>query len=218
MRSAVAGGEHKVERKVAKHAAKAAMKGTGGIAGHLLKWAGRRAVEGVGRTLERAGAGSADALRERARRLPIQQSIDIAVPIDVAWEQWLEFEHLPDALHRVTDIERDGDELSGRIEGLRERDWNAEILDEREADSFAWQTTEGSDTAGLVTFHELSERLTRLELNLDAQPGDLAEAAGLALRLADRRVRTELRRFKAQAELLSPDVYEELVGDDEASG
>jgi uncharacterized membrane protein len=213
VRSAVAG-EHKIEGTVGKQVAKAALKGSAGFAGDLLRRAGRRAVQGASRTLQRATADGADELLGRVRRLPIQQSIDVAVPVAVAWEQWLEFEHFPDAIRTVSDVEREGDELTGCIEGLRSREWRAEVLDERECDSFAWRTTEGSDTAGLVTFHELSERLTRIELNLDAHPLDLTEAAGLALHVADRRVQAQLRRFKAQAELLSPDVYDELLADD----
>ena len=125
-----------------------------------------------------------------------------------------------EGVHRIEDVERDGDMLIGKIAGPRGGDWEAEIVDERDQESFAWRSVEGTDCAGLVTFHRLSERLTRIELELDIQPVDLAEAAGLALRLADRRVHTELRRLKANAELLSPDVYEPELsrnGDEPAS-
>ena len=164
------------------------------------------------RALSRAGVAGADALLERVQRMPIQQSIDVAVPCAVAWEQWMEFSYFPEGTHRVVEVERDGDGLRGQLDGLTSRDWEAEIIDERENESFAWRSTTGSDSAGLVTFHELAERLTRIELNLDVRPTDLAEAAGLTVRLADLRVRSELRRFKAHAELLSPDVYDELLG------
>jgi uncharacterized membrane protein len=148
---------------------------------------------------------------DRAHRLPIQRSIDVAVPVDIAWEQWMELRHLPEGGRRLSDVERDGDVLVGRLEGIREREWSAEIIDERAGESFAWRSTEGSDSAGLVTFHELSERLTRIELDLDVRPEDVSEAALLILHLADRRVDSELRRFKADAEFLNPDIYDELL-------
>jgi uncharacterized membrane protein len=91
------------------------------------------------------------------------------------------------------------------------------VIDEREQESFAWRSTEGTDSAGLATFHPLSERLTRIELTLDVRPEDLGEAARLMLHIADRRVEEELRRFKADAELLNPDVYAELLGEDGAT-
>jgi uncharacterized membrane protein len=118
----------------------------------------------------------------------------------------------------VVDVEREGDRLVGHLDGATARDWEAEIIDERENESFAWRSCEGSDSAGLVTFHELSERLTRIELNLDVVPVDLLEAASLAVRLADHRVETELRRFKANVELLNPDVYEELLSSQNGDG
>lgn len=173
------------------------------------------------RTLE-AGAGAIRAAVDRAaatghevtekaahQRLPIQRSVDIAVPLRVAWEEWSALTSIPEGVHTVTDIERDGDELTGRTNRPRSGDWAAEILDERPEQSFAWQSHEGSDCAGLITFHELSRRLTRIELNLDVVPTGPIETAQLALKLADRRAETELRRFKARLELINPDLYED---------
>ena len=147
-------------------------------------------------------------------QLPIQEAIDIGVPLDFAWQEWSELRFLPEGVDRVTDIERDDDGLSGRVDGAADRPWSAEVLDERECQSFAWRSTEGSDCAGLVTFHRLSERLTRLELTLDVVPGDAGQSAELLTHLAHRRARSDLRRFKADLELVSPDVYE---GDEASS-
>ena len=185
---------------------------------HLLAKLARRMLIRGARAVARAGASSVDALAARARSLPIQVSIDVAVPADVAWEQWGEFCYFPEGAHRVTNVKRDGEWLSGQLTGASSRDWEAEVIDERENESFAWRSTEGSDSAGLVTFHELSDRLTRIELTLDVVPVDLAEAAALAVHLADRRVKAELRRFKAHVELLNPDTYHELVSSQNGAG
>src|SRR4051812_28183380 len=144
-----------------------------------------------------------------ARRIPIQRSIDVAVPVEVAWEEWMTLESLPEGMHRVVDIEREQDDLLvGRLSGVHlDGDWEAEVLDEREHESFAWRSAAGSDCAGLVTFHALADRLTRIELQLDVVPSHVGEAAGLALRLADRRAERELRAFKARLETISPDDY-----------
>jgi uncharacterized membrane protein len=196
-------GAHELGRQ----ARKAALRMLGTLSSKAFD-AGQRATR---RALQRAGSAGAEKLMERAQRLPIQQAIDVAVPLGIAWEQWMEFGYFPEGTHRVENVERDGDVLQGQLTGFTSRDWQADVIEERECESFAWRSTEGSDSAGLVTFHELGERLTRIELELDIHPVDLAEAAGLALRLADRRVHTELRRLKANAELLSPDVYDELL-------
>jgi uncharacterized membrane protein len=93
--------------------------------------------------------------------------------------------------------------------------WEAEVLDQRPNESFAWQSVKGSDCAGLITFHRLSERLTRLELNLDVIPQGMPEAMGLLTYLADRRAEADLRRFKAHVELINPDLYDDEPQDDD---
>jgi uncharacterized membrane protein len=188
------------------------------IGGSLLKRALLAGSRRAARALARAGSQGLDSLLENAHRLPIQQSIDVAVPPEIAWEQWMELSHLPEGIHRLSEVQREGDELTGRIEGTHGADWRAEVIDEREQESFAWRSTEGTDSAGLATFHPLSERLTRIELTIDVRPEDLGEAARLALHIADRRVVEELRRFKADAELLNPDIYEELLAADGGDG
>jgi uncharacterized membrane protein len=178
----------------------------------------RRAAKASGLALKAAGRGAAELAQSNAketgpgspRRLPIQRSVDVAVPVAVAWEEWLRLDFLPEGIHRVEEIERDGSELVGRIAGPRGRDWAAEIRDERADESFAWRSVEGSDCAGLLTFHQLSERLTRLELNLDLRPSGPAEAVALTLHLADSRAEADLRRFKARVELIDPDEYADL--------
>jgi uncharacterized membrane protein len=187
------------------------------VGGSLLKRALIAGSRKAAQTLAHSGSQRRDSLLENVHRPPIQQSIDVAVPPEIAWQQWMELKHLPEGVQRLSGVERDGDRLSGRIAGPRGGDWSAEVIDEREQESFAWRSTEGTDSAGLATFHPLSERLTRIELTLDVRPEDLGEAARLMLHIADRRVEEELRRFKADAELLNPDVYAELLGEDGAT-
>jgi uncharacterized membrane protein len=181
----------------------------------------RKALKAMVRGAVLAGAAAARAAADKAsevgtnvvetglsKRLPIQVSIDVAVPLNVAWDEWMKFESLTEGVHHVEDVERDGDYLYGRTAGPRPKEWEAEITDERLHESFAWRSVKGSDCAGLVTFHRLSDRLTRIELDLDVLPTNPTEAFALALHLAHHRAETELRRFKARVEFINPDVYE----------
>ena len=61
--------------------------------------------------------------------------------------------------------------------------------------------TQGAAHTGVVTFHKLGERLTRIEVTLDIEPSGLIEKAGRGWRFAKRGVRGDLHRFKAYAEL-----------------
>jgi len=191
-------------------------------AGKAVKAAARRAAQGglgmvraVGEQTAQVGRRAVEASLDR--RVPIQVSIDIAVPIDVVWDEWMTFESLSEGVDRIEDVERDGDELYGRIAGRLGREWVAEIQDERPCESFAWRSVQGSDCAGLVTFHELAERLTRVEVDLDVVPNGPAQAITFASRMAHRRAESELRRFKARLEFINPDEYEQEGTDEDAA-
>jgi uncharacterized membrane protein len=178
-----------------------------------LKLAGRKALstgtDMIRSAAERTAAVSRNVLEENlGRPLPIQVAIDVAVPLNVAWDEWMTFDSLIDGVHKTEDVERDGDHLVGRTAPPRSSEWEAEIIDEREHEAFAWRSVTGSDCAGLVTFHRLSDRLTRIELDLDVVPTSPSETLALTFHLAHRRAETELRRFKARVEFINPDVYE----------
>jgi len=192
-------------RLVRKAAGKAAKKTLGTVARRTAEMG----ADAVRRAADRASVAGRNAIEAGVKqRLPIQLSIDVAVPIHVAWEQWRSWGSLPEGVHRIEDVERDGDALLGHTAGPRSVDWEAEIKDEREDESFAWRSVAGTDVAGLATFHRISERLTRIELDLDVVPTNPSEAVTLALHLAHRHAEADLRRFKAHVEFLSPDVYE----------
>jgi hypothetical protein len=53
----------------------------------------------------------------------------------------------------------------------------------------------------VVTFHELAPRLTRIELNVDVDPGSLIEKAARGMRHIKRAMRADLHRFKAFIEM-----------------
>ena len=61
--------------------------------------------------------------------------------------------------------------------------------------------SQGITHTGVVTFHELAPRLTRIELNLDVDPGSLIEKAARGMRHVKRAVRADLHRFKAFIEM-----------------
>ena len=219
----------KLAKRLARHEVKKVMKRAGKSLGNVESGALEKPKEALEKSesvlkkpkmalekshpaLERSG----DALDFSSLKpaLPVQEAIDIAVPVDFVWRRWMELEFLPEGVDRVVDIERDGNDLQGRLAGDSDDSWRAEILDERDGESFAWKSSEGSDCAGLVTFHSLSDRLTRLELTLDVVPRDAADSAVLLTHIAHRRARKELRRFKAELEAVSPDVY---AGDEDSS-
>src|SRR3954451_11286240 len=139
----------------------------------------------------------------RGRRLPVQEAVDVAAPLETVYDRFTHFEDFPKFMHRVESVdERDDDHVvfHEKIWGVR-RQWEAEIVDEEPCTRIAWRTTSGMQHAGVVTFHELSERLTRIELNLDVDPDGTVEKIASGGRFIKRAARADLKRFKAFVEM-----------------
>jgi uncharacterized membrane protein len=137
------------------------------------------------------------------RRMPIQQSVDVAVPIKVAYNRWTMFEDWPDFMHRVESVDQADDttlSVSMKVWGITRR-FEAEIVEQRPDQRIEWNVTEGLAHTGAVTFHRLADRLTRIEVSLDFEPHGMLEKMGRGMRFAKRAVRADLHRFKALVEL-----------------
>src|SRR3954449_12794932 len=137
------------------------------------------------------------------RRMPVQQAIDVAVPLETAYNQWTQFEEWPNFMHRIDRASQEDEthvSFKAKIWGIS-REFTAEILEQRPDERIKWRVTEGVSHTGVVTFHRLSDRLTRVDVDIDIQPGSLLEKAGRGARHAKRAIRADLSRFKAYIEL-----------------
>ena len=150
-----------------------------------------------------AGEGSAAPGHGSGRRMPIQQSVDVAVPIKVAYDQWTQFEEWPRFMHRLESVDQIDEStvaFSAKVWGVNKR-FEAKILEQRPEERIEWDVSQGLAHIGVVTFHELSKRLTRIEVTLDVEPDSLVEKAARGMRFIKRAVRGDLHRFKAYVEL-----------------
>jgi uncharacterized membrane protein len=137
------------------------------------------------------------------RRMPIQQSVDIAAPIESVWKLWNKYEDWPKFMHRLESTSQEDEthvKFKVKIWG-KSKEWTAEILEQIPDEKIKWRVTEGMSHTGVVTFHELAPRLTRIEANVDIHPGSMIEKLGRGLRHAKRAVRADLHRFKAYVEV-----------------
>jgi uncharacterized membrane protein len=137
------------------------------------------------------------------RRMPIQQSVDVAVPVETVWKLWNKYEDYPKFMHRLESAEKSDPthvQFTGKIWGIS-RDWEAKITEKRTYEAIAWTSEDGLDNSGVVTFHKLAPRLTRVELSLDVNPHGPIEKIGRGMRFTKRAVRADLHRFKAYAEM-----------------
>jgi uncharacterized membrane protein len=144
--------------------------------------------------------------------IPIQEGINVAVPIGLAYQLATEVDDYPTFLDHVLDVEPlKGNEaaFSIKLHG-RTQQVTVDVFDRREDERIDWRGTDGIEHAGTVSFHELAPRLTRIELSIDLEPHGLLQKLSRATRLSNHAVASELRRFKAYAELYEGDQDEEF--------
>ena len=139
----------------------------------------------------------------KGRRMPVQQSVDVGVPLETAYNQFTQFEDWPEFMHRVTRVTQEDDcsiSFATKIWG-KTKEFKASIETQRPEERIKWKVSQGITHAGVVTFHELAPNLTRIEVTLDVQPGSLIEKAARGMRHVKRAVRADLARFKAFIEM-----------------
>jgi uncharacterized membrane protein len=135
----------------------------------------------------------------KGRRMPVQQAIDIGIPVTAAYNHFTQFEEWPKFMHRVQSVSQD-DETHLKFKTkiwLFSREFTAEIEEQRPDERIQWNVTEGITHHGVATFHELAPRLTRVEINVDVEPSGLIEKSARGMRHVKRAIRADLHRFKA---------------------
>jgi uncharacterized membrane protein len=133
----------------------------------------------------------------------IEQEIEVNVPVRTAYNQWTQFEDWPEFMHRVTRVTKDDDctvSFATKIWG-KTKEFTAAIDTQRPDERIKWRVSQGITHTGVVTFHKLAPRLTRIEVNVDVVPGSLLEKAARGMRHIKRAMRADLHRFKAFIEM-----------------
>lgn len=128
----------------------------------------------------------------------IERSIQVEVPASVAYNTWTQFELFPHFMDGVESVEQRGDRhlhWRATIFGKRE-EWDAEITEQIPDKRVAWRSERGAVNAGVVTFHRISDESSRVMLQLEYEPADIAEKLGDALGLVQHRVDGDLKNFK----------------------
>lgn len=128
----------------------------------------------------------------------IEESIEVAVPVTTAYNQWTQFETFPEFMEGVERIDQLDDTTTRwrtSISGVT-REFTATITEQHPDERVAWQTVDEPKQAGVVTFHRLSPDTTKVMLQMEFEPEGLAEQAGDKLGIVKRRVKGDLERFK----------------------
>jgi uncharacterized membrane protein len=160
-------------------------------------------------TLLLAGlAGGAVALRKRGTPMPsfgdgtaprvIESSIEVAVPISAAYNQWTQFEEFPQFMQGVEEVRQLDDTRLHWVAsvGGRRAEWDAKILEQHPDRQISWISEDGKKNRGTVTFESLGDKQTLVRLSLGYRAEGFVEAVGSAAGLDRRRIEGDLMRFK----------------------
>jgi uncharacterized membrane protein len=145
------------------------------------------------------GGGGSDSGGKATKSTNIIESIDVGVPVSVAYNQWTEFGAFPSFMKKVEKAEAAEDnkiEFKAQI-FLSHRTWEATVLEQVPDERIVWRSKgEKGHVDGAVTFHELGPNLTRILVVLEYYPQGLFEKTGNLWRAQGRRARAELRHFR----------------------
>ena len=132
----------------------------------------------------------------------IEESIEVRVPLTTAYNQWTQFEEFPRFMGGVEEVRQlDATHLHWTADfGGQRHEWDAEVTEQKPDERVAWRNTDGKDNAGVVTFHRLDGDTTKVMVQMDFIPEGIIEALGTAIGAPDRRVKSDLERFKVMIE------------------
>jgi uncharacterized membrane protein len=128
----------------------------------------------------------------------IEKDIVVDVPVNVAYNQWTQFESFPefmDGVKEVVQLDEKRLRWCADIKG-KDEEWEAEITDQIPDRHVAWRSVTGTPNAGSVRFQPDGDGKTKVALELTYEPRDAAEKVGDALGFLERQVSADLDRFK----------------------
>jgi uncharacterized membrane protein len=153
------------------------------------------------------GTSNDDGSWDHEMPIPIQESMEVAVPVKTAYALCTRFADYPEFIDRVESAEEIDEStvaFEAKVRGVRRR-IELEIVDERPNRRIDWEGTGGLEHSGVISFHPLAPSLTHIELTVDLEPQDLVQRLTRAAHLTARAIRADMHRFKAYAELWQED-------------
>ncbi len=132
----------------------------------------------------------------------IEEHVDVGVAREDAFAQWTEYRELPKFSKKESAEPKREDRVSFTSKiGPSTRHWDADVVDQQPPRLIAWRSVGGSQNMGVITFHSLDDRLTRVMVEMEYHPRGAIETVGNFFRMQRRRVRKDLRLYKHFMEL-----------------
>jgi uncharacterized membrane protein len=174
-------------------------------------WAGLK--EKVSGMFRRGKSGG----KQKLKLTNIVESIDVGVPVRLAYNQWTTYEDFPSFTKKIENASPDANDQEYKVNWKAQvfwshREWEATIVDQRPDERIVFRSKgQKGHVDGAVTFHELGPNLTKIVVVLEYHPQGMFERTGNLWRAQGRRTRLELKHFQRHVmahALLNPDDVE----------
>lgn len=137
--------------------------------------------------------------KKPAKVTNIVETLDVGVPLRLAYDQWTQYEDFSSFMKKVENVERPEEEKSNWKAQIfwSHRNWEATTLEQVPDDHIVWRAKGPKGYVdGAVSFSELAPNLTRVCLVMEYHPQGLFEHTGNLWRAQGRRARLELKHFR----------------------
>lgn len=149
----------------------------------------------------------------------IEETLDVGVPVRVAYNQWTQYEDFPSFMKKVENVDRPSDEKTNWKAQVfwSHRTWEATTIQQIPDYNIVWRSKgPKGHVDGAVTFHEMLPNMTRIMLVMEYYPQGLFERTGNLWRAQGRRARLEFKHFRRHVmtqTILNPDEVEGWRGE-----
>ncbi|MFF0584775.1 SRPBCC family protein [Streptomyces sp. NPDC003781] len=187
----------------------------GSLTDRLTESANGAASQGGGGS--KGGGGSASGgSGGSVKATHIMETVDIGVPLRTVYDQWTQlqdFSGFTKGVQSVSPHDEVTSDWTAKI-AFSSRSWKATVQEQVPDQRIAW-TSEGAKGSanGVVTFHALAPRLTRVVVVVEYYPAGFFEKTGNLWRAQGRRLRLDLKHFARHVTLADAEEIEGWRGE-----
>jgi hypothetical protein len=128
----------------------------------------------------------------------VEKTIEVSRPLRTVYNQWTQFEDFPEFMAGVKEVRQIDDthvHWHAEIWG-KDKEWDAEIVEQVPDQCIAWRSTSGAYNAGTVRFEPLGPDRTCVRLEMEYEPEGVVENVADAVGIFSARVQHTVEDFK----------------------
>ncbi|MFA3878165.1 SRPBCC family protein [Streptomyces sp. MMCC 100] len=164
----------------------------------------------------KSGGGGSKSGGGSVKATHIMETVDIGVPLRTVYDRWTQlqdFSGFTKGVQSVSPHDEVTSDWTAKI-AFSTRGWKATVQEQIPDQRIVW-TSEGAkgSTNGVVSFHELAPRLTRVVVVVEYYPAGFFEKTGNLWRAQGRRLRLDLKHFARHVTLADDEEVEGWRGE-----